>query len=295
MPEDLWKIRQRKKMSVADLSAKSGVPALSIQEYELGQVAIRAADLPKLAKALYVEEWDIKLLSEPIPTSRPRRPSRPRPSASPPRARKEKGSKKERRPPGPITEGQKVYLDRLLTKLDLSREDFEAKLGRSVESLTQEEAREQLKLLQEQVRERNQRARETQIAHILELGKKLEMDRPALEAEAGKALTELSRREASRLLRDLQERLTAKQAATPKRKRAHLPEAVDEFEFNYLARQQEEGATLVFTLFDGSVFSGQIVGFSPYSITIREPGGDEVTLQKLAIAYYRRATGQGGE
>jgi len=42
------------------------------------------------------------------------------------------------------------------------------------------------------------------------------------------------------------------------------------------------------TLFDGQTFEGTVIGFGPYQITIRDPGGDEVTLNKLAIAYYRK-------
>ena len=48
---------------------------------------------------------------------------------------------------------------------------------------------------------------------------------------------------------------------------------------------------LHFILFDGQTFEGTVVGFSPYQITIRETGGDEITLNKLAIAYYLKAGG----
>jgi hypothetical protein len=76
----------------------------------------------------------------------------------------------------------------------------------------------------------------------------------------------------------------------PKRRRAYLPEGVDEFELEYLTARQEAGTLLRFTLFDGQQLSGKVIGFGPYSITIREAETeDEVTLQKLAIAYYRAA------
>jgi hypothetical protein len=68
---------------------------------------------------------------------------------------------------------------------------------------------------------------------------------------------------------------------------------VDGFELAYLQEQQETGAPLHFTLFSSETFEGTIVGFSPYQITIREPAGDEITLNKLAIAYYRRTGGAG--
>jgi hypothetical protein len=77
------------------------------------------------------------------------------------------------------------------------------------------------------------------------------------------------------------------------RRRAYLPEGVDGFELAYLQAQQEAGATLHFTLFDGQTFQGSVAGFGPYQITIREPGGDEITLNKLAIVYYRKTGGEG--
>jgi sRNA-binding regulator protein Hfq len=119
-------------------------------------------------------------------------------------------------------------------------------------------------------------------------------DRAALEQELGKPLEEMTRTEASQLLNQYQRILAESRASTqadsplPKRKRAYLPEGVDEFELEYLTAQQESGAVLRFSLFNGQQVSGQVIGFGPYSITIREKDtGDEVTLQKLAIAHYR--------
>lgn len=230
MPEPLWRIRQRKGMSVTQLAAKSGVPAISISEYESGR-AIRSADLPKLAKALYVEEWEIELQSKPAakrerprpPTPAPPQPARPRPKKT----------------PAPV--------------------------------------------------------RQTQIEHLLTLAShRFGKDRAALEEELGKPLEELTRQEASELLKRHQMLLSEAQphqepnGTQIKRRRAYLPEGVDEFELRYLTSHQEAGTALHFTLFDGQQLSGHIVGFSPYSITIREAEtGEEVTLQKLAIAYYR--------
>jgi len=67
---------------------------------------------------------------------------------------------------------------------------------------------------------------------------------------------------------------------------------VDSFELAYLLEQKDAGALLRFTLFDGQTFEGVVVGFSPYQITIRQPEGDEITLNKLAIVYYRKAGGE---
>jgi transcriptional regulator with XRE-family HTH domain len=233
MPEPLWKIRERKGLSVNQLAAKSGVPAISISEYEAGR-AIRSADVPRLAKALYVEEWEIELQSE----SRPKPKGAPSPSAAP-REQKAREKPKVRPLPSP--------------------------------------------------------ARLTQIEHLLSLTTRhFDKGRAALEEEVGKPLEEMTRSEASKLLRryqqSLAETLSADNAGEVrgKRKRAYLPEGVDEFEQKYLSTQQESDALILFTLFDGRELSGYVIGFGPYSITMREEQtGEEITLQKLAIAYYR--------
>lgn len=237
MPEPLWKIRKRKQMSVNQLAAKSGVPAISIIEYESGQT-IRSADLPKLAKALYVEELDIELKGAPAPKRQG--PPAAAPASAPPA--------KQPQPRRPATAP----------------------------------------------------ARPSQIKHLLTLTTShFNKERAALEQEVGKSLELLTQHEASKLLNRYQQLLAESRAGDspdqvrPKRRRAYLPESVDEFELKYLTAQQEAGALLYFTLFDGHKMSGRIVGFGPYSITIREPETEEeVTLQKLAIAYYRRAGGE---
>lgn len=232
MPEPLWKIRKHKGMSVNQLATKSGVPAISIREYESGQ-AIREADLPKLARALYVEERDIEIEGEPLP--KPRRFSPPSPE---PR-------RKPARPPAPPP------------------------------------------------------ARPSQIEHLVTLtARHFGKGQEALEKEIGKPLEALTRHEASNLLGHYQGLLAqSRPPRSPdelraKRRRAYLPEGVDEFELQYLTAQQEDGTLLHFTLFDGQKMSGRIIGFSPYSITIHEEEtGGKVTLQKLAIAYYRTEQG----
>jgi sRNA-binding regulator protein Hfq len=142
-------------------------------------------------------------------------------------------------------------------------------------------------------------ARPTQIEHLLNLvGRHFDKDRDAVELEIGKPLEQLTRKEASDLLKKYQLLLTEISASDPsksasQRKRAYLPEGVDQFEQEYLTTQQDAGAILHFTLFDGTKTAGRVIGFSPYSITIDEQGtGNELTLQKLAIAYYSVRPGQ---
>ncbi len=134
-------------------------------------------------------------------------------------------------------------------------------------------------------------ARPTQIEHLRGLLRHLGKSEEELVAEIGKALTELTRREASALLARLQTEIKERDQQKPraKRRRPYLPESVDEFELRYLTARQESGEEMLFHLFDGSEVRGRVIGFGPYAITVGQSDGSEVTLNKLAIAYYRTA------
>ena len=235
MSQDLRTIRKAKRLSINQLASKSGISIATIIQYEKGEQEISPTDLRRLAKALYVDEWDIKpRSSQPTPSpareERPSRPTQPRDKPS---------KEKQPRPKSPP-------------------------------------------------------ARETQIAHLLTLAARFGIDRGALEDEIGKSLDELTQKEArhwnGHFMRRVAEEKPAKQPID--RRRAYLPEGVDGFELAYLQKQQEAGATLRFILFDGQTFEGTLIGFGPYQITICDTRGDEVTLNKLAIAYYRTTGGQ---
>lgn len=233
MPKDLRTIRKRKGMSINQLASRSGISIAVLVQYEKGEQEIPSTDLRRLAKVLYVDEWDINPRSAPPPSSEEQ-------PAKPPRPKEEEPPKEKKPQP------------------------------------------------------KSPPARDSQIAHMLTLAARFGIDRAALETEIGEPLEELTQKEARHWNGHFMRRVAEeKPPKTPiDRKRAYLPEGVDGFELAYLQEQQEASAPLHFTLFDGQTFEGTVIGFSPYQITIREPGGDEVTLNKLAIAYYRRAGGE---
>ncbi len=247
---NLWEIRKRKGVSLPTLSARTGIPLRVLEDYEYGVKPIPYEDLSRIAKALYVEEWEIKTLSEPPPQPR-RRPPQPEQRTqasgekSPPRSRS-KPSKSSRRPPKRRQPPPPAP------------------------------------------------ARETQLAHLRQLAPLVGKTIEQIEQEIGKPLEKLTRQEASRILFEFQEILRERkqkkrEEGTHNRKRAYLPEGVDQFELEYLTKAQEEGVPVRFHLFDGTEVVGVIVGFSPYSITIRV-NDEEKTLNKLAIAWYERET-----
>jgi len=234
MPEDLREIRNSKRMSMSQLASRSGISIATLIQYEKGEQDIPHNDLVRLAKALYVDEWDINPHSSPPPS--PPRAARPAQASQPSPPKEKKPPQEKKAPP------------------------------------------------------RSPPARDTQIAHMLTLAARFGIDRDALEEKIGKSLDELTQKEARQWNGHFMRRVAEEKPPSPiNRKRAYLPEGIDGFELAYLQEQQEAGSSLDFTLFDGQTFEGMVIGFSPYQITIRESGGDEITLNKLAIAYYRKA------
>lgn len=242
MGENLWALREQKKISVAALANRAGLPVGLIMEYESGQRSIELRHLGRLARALYVEEAEIKLQSDPRPGAAPlqRRSEREaapqptgQPTAPPPRLRDRSPRPRfEPHPPLPPRPSQIVHLRNLLQRLGRTPADLEADTGKPIEQL----------------------------------------DRPTFSQWLGK----------------LQAQIKESAGATPYRRRAYLPESVDEFEARYLAAVQEAGELLRFSLFDGSQIEGAVIGFSPYNVTVRLADGAELTLNKLALVSYRR-------
>ncbi len=238
---NLWEIRQRKGMTLNALSARTGIPVRVLEDYEHGRKPIPYDDLARLAKALYVEEWEIKTQSDPPPQPEKKSapPQRVQPKARGRGTRQPARQKRRRRtppPPAPIKESQLAQMRQLAPMLGKTMADLERIAGKPLDKLTRKEASRILFQLQEALRERKKQ-----------------------EGEEG----------------------------THNRKRAYLPEGVDRFEMDYLMQLQKSGEAVRFHLFDGSEVVGQVVGFSAYTITVRS-SEEERTLNKLAIAWYAR-------
>jgi transcriptional regulator with XRE-family HTH domain len=252
MAKDLWQLRMERRLTVKQLAGKSGVPASKIYAYESGEPG-RVADLVKLARALFVDASEIKVQSDPKPKEQ-----KPQPKAQ---------SEPSQRPSPPPVSSPKP---------------------------TPETAPPSKKKQPAQ-----KPARESQVTHLLGLASNMGIVEATVTEIIGKPLTALTEKEATHWLHQYTEewkRFKADRAAehdsesdrppNTRRKRFHLPEGVDVFEFNYLTKRQEAGDLLAFKLFDGTEMNGRIIGFSPYDITIAQPDGVETTIHKLALAYY---------
>jgi sRNA-binding regulator protein Hfq len=138
-------------------------------------------------------------------------------------------------------------------------------------------------------------ARPTQIEHLLNLAKIVGDDEAVLVASAGKPLQELTLAEVRQLLGEYHQKVAdykqldeSERPAGTRRRRASLPEGIDEYEQNYLTACQAAGDVLHFVLLNGEELTGRVTGYSPYFITILQPDGRETTLHKLALAYYHK-------
>jgi len=149
MAENLWALREQKKLSVATLATRAGLPIGLIMEYESGQRSVDVRHISRLARALYIEESEIKLRSDPRPGAavlekQPRREDAQRPTepgelptARPPR---DKGPRPPRptpapRPPLPARPSQITHLQDLLGRLGRSQVEVEAEVGKPLAEL----------------------------------------------------------------------------------------------------------------------------------------------------------------
>jgi hypothetical protein len=270
MAENLWALREQKKLSVATLASRAGLPIGLIMEYEAGQRSIDPRHLARLARALYVEEADLRLHSDPRPgTGQLERQSRSGPVGHPPAPSAGPSAGPVSTPPGggAIAGAPPPGIPRS-PRERTSRPPRPAAPPRPPAP-----------------------ARPSQIAHLQDVLARLGRTQTQVEAELGKPLAEIDRPTASKLLTELQAEL--REGRSAERHRAYLPEAVDQYEARYLTAAQEAAMPLRFTLFDNSTVTGVISGFGPYNITVRQPDGGEVTLNKLAIVSYAKPSTAG--
>jgi len=138
-------------------------------------------------------------------------------------------------------------------------------------------------------------ATDGQITEIMRLAARLNLSTEELESQFGRGIDNITRFDAREWIKKLREDALAK-APPAKVHFGQWPGLRDDREAVYLAEQRELRAPFRVVLFNGQVFHGRVADFTPYTITIEEdtPGGaEQIVLRKLAVAYYQR-TGTGG-
>ena len=311
MARDLWQIRRQKRMTIDELARTASIHPGLIKAYELGERSIAMRDLEKLAAALEVEAWEIKELSDPPP----RGPSR---SSAPPRYGGDYS-----RPPYESNTGYSRFgsdLNSSRYSSDNRRSDYggssygrsdyrssrppsrygndqERRPSRSSYGSSDRSTSRPRKKTGPRRRQPTAPARPSQIEHLKGLLIRLDMSGDDLLRLAGKPLSMLSRKEAAQLLTTCQTMLAERKPPRPKgkRRRPYLPESVDEHELVYLTEVQVSKRDMHLTLFNGDNLQGKLLGFSPYALTLSKDDGQEVTVAKLAIAYYEVEPAADGE
>jgi transcriptional regulator with XRE-family HTH domain len=157
----------RRKLSVATLASRAGLPIGLIMEYESGQRSVDVRHISRLARALYIEESEIKLRSDPRPGAgtlerQPRRDDVPRPAepsaapvARPPRDRPPHAPRPAPtpRPPLPARPSQITHLQDLLVRLGRPQAEVEAEMGKPLAELDRVAASQMLVKLQGEMKE----------------------------------------------------------------------------------------------------------------------------------------------
>lgn len=270
MPENLWKLRARKGYSVPQLAAKSGIPQQLLFEYEQGK-PLKPADQARLAKALYVQPSDIALVSAPQPASTQGYNGSGAGLAS-------NGVYANTRPVHNHVQG---HSNGVVTAPRPSgpanyRSGPPRFRGKPIE-------------------DRNAiPARESQIKHLAAMAVSRGHDLAQLVATVGKPLESLTAAEATKWNIHYKDLPRVPKAKGPEGqsngafRRAALPEGLDRFEYSYLAEVKDSNDTLSVMLFNGEQVTGRLIGFGLYTFTLMLPNEQEMTIQKLAIAYYSR-------
>ncbi len=225
--EDLWRVRRRKRMTVGELSSRTGISSKVLQRYELGETPIPLEDIERLARALYVEPWEIKIQSDPPPLPPPGE------TSAPPPCPQERPLPRQLRP----TASNSSYAEpdhalscangRSTPCLQPASRSAPPRPGASgPESGAPRYGASDRRLPRRDGPERPDRERRappvpgpvraSQVAHLVNLGKRLGVEQAELETQAGKPLSELNRREASQLLGTLQKRIVEEHPVAPK-------------------------------------------------------------------------------
>ncbi len=263
----LRSLREKKGLTLGQLSARASIPSRLINDYEIGQQLIPLPHAKLLAKALWVKVEDI------LPPVNP-----PAGIASPPTLTPRTAPPLDQQmPPAPTEDGHQA--------MPPEQRGYPPRPGWGSPSAKPRGAKppkpvkpkpEPIILL----------ATEGQVQEIMRQGHRAGLSEEDIAAEVGKSLTELDRMQAREWIRNMRERAASlteeakKSPATTK-----LP---DDREPEYLTAQQKAGAIFSFTMFDGQIFIGQIKDYTPYTIVIVGDDGNDVVLRKLAIAYYQK-------
>ncbi|HKP52575.1 MAG TPA: helix-turn-helix domain-containing protein [Chloroflexia bacterium] len=280
----LRNIREKKGFNISQLASRSGISGKTLLEYEEGRQIIPLAHAKLLAKALWVQIEDLMPPPGSVAVSTPASTATPAPPTVRPTPVPAQQSPAQPTPP------VQSSVTRQVAPATQSIPAQPAPVMRQPESRSQPPASNAHNPKPETKAPKSKIVppiSEGQTQELLNLAHRLNITQEQLEERVGKPLGTLNRPDATDWVKRLRA-IADEIAPTQKVKYGRWPDANEDREASYLAKQRDAGATCIFHLFNEEEFSGTISDFTPYTITIKVADKDEeIVLRKLAIAYYR--------
>ena len=307
----LKQIRERKSLTLAQVSARTSIPLRVLEEYEANVQEISPAHMKALSKALWVKPDEILLpagVPPPAPSNTVAPAPRPAmPAAAPSAAPPAPGAGSAPGDPvnagtavgtaAPAYSGTRPYTPAPpaygAPRPDAGRPPRPpgppagGDMGRGGRGAGGRSRREPVVMP----------ATDGQITEIMRLAARLNLSTEEIESQFGRSIDNITRFDAREWIKKLREDAIA-QAPPAKVHFGQWPGLKDDREAVYLMEQRAQGSQFRVVLFNGEVFNGRIVDFTPYTITLQQEGADEaeqVILRKLAVAYYQRTAPGTGE
>jgi transcriptional regulator with XRE-family HTH domain len=283
----LRNIREKKGFNISQLASRSGIAGKTLLEYEEGRQIIPLAHAKLLAKALWVQIEDLMPPPGSVVAAAPSTPAPTAASAPPvPRPAPVQAHQNPTQPVTPVqssvnNQAQPATQYATTQPAPASRQpEIKSQPPASSAHNPKPEARSSKPKIVPTITE-------GQTQELLNLAQRLNITQEQLEERVGKSLATLNRPDATEWVKRLRA-IADEIAPTQKVKYGRWPDANEDREASYLAKQRDAGAACVFRLFNGEEFSGSIADFTPYTITIKVADkSEEIVLRKLAIAYYR--------
>ena len=300
----LKQIRERKSLTLAQVSARTSIPLRILEDYEANVQEIAPAHMKALSKALWVKPDEI-LLPAGVPPPAPSNTVAPAPRAAMPAAPSAAPSAPGAGsvPGDPVNAGTAVGTaapaysgTRPYTPAPPAYGAPRPDAGRPPRPPGPPaggrggggRARREPVVMP---------ATDGQITEIMRLAARLNLSTEEIEGQFGRSIDNITRFDAREWIKKLREDAIA-QAPPAKVHFGQWPGLKDDREAVYLTEQRAQGSQFRVVLFNGEVFNGRIVDFTPYTITLQQEGADEaeqVILRKLAVAYYQRTAPGTGE
>lgn len=293
-------IRDKKGLTLAQLAGKTSISIRTLQMYEVGERPISADDLRKLSRVLFTPTADLLQPSadlppappksaEPFAQAAPRTPSPPSfptedpvaaTGSSPPLVDAERPAAVDGRTNGEAQSTGAPAFGRRPSPSTGSGE-FRRPVGAATAPRSAPAPRAARPPREPRPSRPPGPSTKGQMEQIHNLARRMGLDAAAVEERIGAPLSSLDHLGARNAIARLRQELEDSGTWQPR-----VGEGADQ-EGAYLGKLRDQGVSVVARLIDGQSVEGVVVDFTPYVIRLRQEDHGEVTVRKLAIAYYQ--------